>query len=412
MKQTRQFIAKLFQSAAIYAFVGRAVQYASQLAIVVVLPLILQPDYYVQFNLLLPVALLMATLIFGWFSGAVYRHVHDFYDAQLPAYRQTACFYYGMVSLAILLCYAISVPWLDEKFRLILLLIVASGLKSAVMAILNASERHRAFFLASVFFAVALSGFLLLCLFGEDGRLLYNLAIYAAADIVIATAFMFRIGIFTVSSLPRFHLDIGRKYFYYGLPLMMNSFAGWVMSLSDRYFLAIWRPTEEIAAYILSYQLGASIVVIPMSFLMTIVFPRIIRMDKDSGIESALRYTYRLMGRYVRLIPLAAVAGTGLVIFLIHFFYPAYQLMPVVIVLIVLAHLIQGVSHFYHKEFELSGRTFVMTKAIALGALVNVGFNIALIPFLGAAGAAIATLVAYMASVLFVYKSRNYVFRD
>ena len=202
MKQMREFIVGLFQSAAIYALVGRAAQYASQLALVVVLPLILQPAYYVQFNLLLPVALLMATLIFGWFSGAVYRHVHDFHDSQLSAPRQTACFYYGVVSLAILLCYALSVPWLDEKFRLILLLIVAAGLKSAAIAILNASERHRAYCLAGVLFAAVLAGFLLMCLFGEDERLLYYLAIYAAMDIVVATVFMFRIGMFSIATFP------------------------------------------------------------------------------------------------------------------------------------------------------------------------------------------------------------------
>lgn len=400
-------VTTLMRGGASYALAGRSIQYAAQLVLVLALPGLLLPEYYVQFNLLVPIASLAAALIMGWFTGAAYRHVHDLLDPANGSHRETAAFYYGFVSLALLAVYAAGVAFVSSKLHLIPLLVVATGLKAGILGVLNAAERHRLFFLVNTGFAAALAVFLALCAWTPDEHLPRNLAIYAALDVLIAAAAWTRIGVFTVSRLPHFDPDIGRRYFLYGMPLLATSLATWVISLSDRYLLALWTPASEVASYILSYQLGGAIITVPMSFLITVVFPRIIRLDRADGEEAALAYTFRLARIYRRSMLAIVALGSGVVIPLIHFLYPAYELRPAVVVLIVLAHVIWGLAGFYNKKFELNGRTIIVTRSVATGAAVNVVMNVALIPFWGALGAAIATLIAYCASTYVVYRANR-----
>lgn len=404
----RAYLTRLMGGPAFHALAGRGLQFAAQLALVLVVPRLLPPAEYVQFNLLLPVAMLGASMIFGWFTGATYRYAHTMLDPGDDRHRRTAYFYYGLLSALLALIYAVSALLTPSIYPLFLLLLVASGLKTGVLSILNAAERHGGFFFANLWFALSLAVFLGLCALVPGWGLARILACYAALDIVIAAVAWNRLGVFTLGPSPRFDTEIGRRYFRYGLPLVANTLAVWVVSLSDRYFLALWESTSQVAGYILSYQLGSSVITIPMAFALAVIFPKILRIEREAGHEAALDYTYTLLGRYLRYMVILSVLGGGAVILFIHLFYPAYETDPWVIMLIVLAHAIFGLSHFYNKEFELDGRTLVITRSIGLAAVVNLALNVMLIPFLGALGAAISTLAAYCASTFFVYRARAY----
>lgn len=393
---------------AFYTLAGRSLQFAAQLALVLIVPKLLPPAEYVQFNLLLPVALLGASMIFGWFTGATYRYVHALLAADDDRQRRTACFYYGLLSVSLVLIYAVSSLFTASIYPLLLILLAASGLKTGVLSVLNAAERHGGFFWANLCFAASLAIFLGLCALVPAWGLPRILACYAALDSAIAAVAWNRLGIFTLRAPPRFDAETGRRYFRYGMPLVANTLAVWVVSLSDRYFLALWESTPQVAGYILSYQLGSNVVTIPLAFAVTVIFPKILRLERDAGHEAALAYTYRLLGRYLRYMVILSVLGGGAVILFLHLFYPSYETDPWVVMLIVLAHAIFGLTHFYNKEFELDGRTIVITQSIGLAAVVNVALNLALIPLLGGLGAAISTLAAYCASTFFIYRVRAY----
>ncbi len=170
----------------------------------------------------------------------------------------------------------------------------------------------------------------------------------------------------------------------------------------------MWEPTERIASYILGYQLSGSIITIPMTFLMAVVFPRVIAIDRESGEQEALKYTFKLLKMYIYSMLPIFIAGCAIVIPFKYYFYPDYEFNPYIMIVIVLAHVIFGLTHFYNKEFELNGKTLVITKGVGLGAISNVGLNLALIPFYGVMGAAIATLAAYCIAVYFIFKARTY----
>lgn len=402
-------ISRLVRGPAIYAFAGRGVQYAAQLAFVLFVPKLLLPEYFVQFSLLVPIATLGASLVFGWFTNAAYRHAHRIVDTGEGGDRQTAYFFYGAVSLGLIVIYGLAVLLSTSIYPVILLLLAASGLKTGLLSVLNSVERHRSFLFANLGFAASLVVFLALCGFLPNEKLPLILAVHGGLDITVAVTGWYLIGVFTVRPLPRFDSDVGARYWHYGMPLVPKILAAWIISLSDRYMLALWEPTEQVAGYILSYQLGGSMVTIPMAFAMAVLYPRILRIDREQGGEVALKYTYRLLRHYVRLIPLMFVLGCAVVIPFMSFFYKAYETNIAVVALIVLAHVILGLTHFLSKEFELNGRTIVISKSVGVAAIVNIALNLMLIPVLGILGAAVATLVAYAASIALIYKARTYV---
>jgi O-antigen/teichoic acid export membrane protein len=278
----------------------------------------------------------------------------------------------------------------------------------AALGALNAAEQHKPFFYAHLSFAVTLGVFLGLCAAGEAADLGRNLLVYAALDALVAVVVWIHLGVVRWPPLPSFDRAVATRYFLYGLPLVIQNVATWVISLSDRYLLKLWESTDSVASYILGYQLASSVITIPLTLAMTIIFPRAIRIDRDAGVHAALDYTYHMLGYYVRYIAIIALLGCGIVIPFKHFVYPAYEFHPYVMVVIVLAQVVAGLLPFLSKEFELNGRTLVITKGIGLGAAANVGLNLALIPALGLTGAALATLAAYGMSVVYLYRGRTY----
>lgn len=401
---------KLLKSPAMYALLGRGVQMATQVALLLIIPKVLTSETYVQFSLVLPLAFLGATLAFGWLSGAIYRHVYELIGVA-PEYRQSVFAYYAMGCILALFIQFVIFLVVTSSYAVVPLLLIATALKTGILGVANAAERGKQFLIFNLGFAVSTTVFIVMCWSTDGDSLDRNLLIYAALDLLVAIWAWSAMKIFSLTPLPRIHANVLSRYFTYGYPLVINSVAVWVISMSDRYLLSIWESTDNVASYILSYQLSGSIITIPMAFAMAVIFPRVIRIDREAGTDAALAHVYRLLKAYTRYMLIMLMFGCGIVLGVMYFIYPAYALYPHVIAIIVLAHVILGLSHFFNKEFELNGRTMVITKGVGIGALANVLLNLVLIPAFGVLGAALATLLAYSISVYVIYSSSTRLLR-
>ena len=387
---------------------GRGIQFISQLAMVLLLPKVLEPKVYTQLNLLLPIASAGATLAFGWLTSAINRHVFELLDPRDARPRQSAFVYFGSVFLLMISAYFFVSMFSTSPYRLIPFMLVAVGLRQATLGILNMGGKHMGFLLAHLGFATSLSVFLWLCFSTVHDDLGRYLTIYATLDTLVALVALRAIGIASFHPMPRLDVGVVTRYFRYGLPMVITALPLWVMSVSDRYFLSIWQSQKVVAGYIVSYQLAGSAIIIPLSFLATVIFPNTIRIARDDSEASALDYTYKLLGYYRRLIPLLVVGVTGAVLWFTRYFYSGYDVNAAVIAVIVIAHVILGLTHFYNKEFELNGKTSVIAKVYSIGALINLSLNIVLIPRFGPMAAASSTLVAYMSVAYLLYRARDY----
>ena len=161
-------IGRLMRSDAVFMFAGRAVQYAAQIAMVLILPKVLLPPVYTELNLVLPVAFLAVPFLFGWLSGALYRYVYDFLDPRQLGSRRTSTTYVAIVSGVMILVFVVISLFTSSIYRAVPLLLVAAGLKKIILNILNAGRRDRRFLLATVGYAVSLTLFIVLCSLGGN----------------------------------------------------------------------------------------------------------------------------------------------------------------------------------------------------------------------------------------------------
>ena len=391
-----------------YTVMGRGIQMLTQMALVLITPKVLAPQFYVNFNLVLPLALLGSSLLFGWISKAIYRYVHDLLDHDENNIKQTVFAYFSLLSLLLLSIFIVASFFTDSIYRLVPLLLLAFGLKMGVLGVLNAAEKHKGFFIMHLCLAASLGIFLGICAMGEGKDLAYYLMVFAVLNIIVSLVAWNRIGVFVFPPIPHLDLDVCKQYFVYGAPLVVHAIAVWVISLSDRYLLTFWEPTEQVANYILGYQLSSSIITVPLTLLMLIVYPRVLRINKNEGKRAALSLVDRVLGYYVRYIIVIALLGCAVVIPFRAYFYPEYQLASMIIIIIVFSQVVFGLSPFLNKEYELNGKTLVITKGVGVGAIINVVLNLLLIPVFGLLGAAVATLIASFASVLYLYRASEY----
>ena len=399
---------KYWRSPEALMLAGRGTQLIAQMVMLLVVPKVLIPDLYVQLNLVLPLAFLGVSLMFGWMNNAIHRHVYELLSDDGERFRQTVFKYYALVCLLLCLFTFFSQFYTDSLYQLIPLLLATTALKNGILGVLNTSGNSKGFFFASVGFAFSLLLFVGLCYIDSEVNLHRNLIVFASIDMAVAVIAWWAIGVFRVPPYPHFDTKIAAGYFHYGLPLVLKMIGVWVISISDRYFLSIWQSPAEVASYILSYQLSGSAITIPMSFLFAVIFPKILQIEKDKSQKEALVYTYKILGFYFRLMIPVFIVVTIVILLVQYYIYSNYEFSPLIVVTIVLAHLIFELSQFYNKEYELNGRTLIITKGIAFGAIVNVVLNIILIPVLGGLGAAIATLLAYMLAVYIVYNNRQH----
>jgi len=393
-------------SSSSWMLMGRAIQYMSQMVLVLVLPKVLMPEEYIQFNLVLPLAFLGATLSFGWLTNAIVRHAYELLDDNSRVIKDTMVAYFGGVTILYVALFVIISIFTGSPYRLVSFLIAAVGLKNAVLGVLNSSGNSWRFLWTNVGFAVSLLIFILLCARSPGSDISAYMIVWASLDFLVALAAWYGLGVLRISRrLPHFDRSTASRYFGYGGPLVANMLGVWVISLSDRYLLTLWEAPVVVADYVLSYQLAGSAITVPMSFLVAMLVPKILYIEKHDGHEKAMAYNYRILARFVRYAPVIFVAACAIVIPFKYFIYPDYEFRPAIIVLIVLAHVIYSLVHFYNKEFELNGRTIIITKSVLLGAAINVGLNIVLIPLVGSLGAAVSTLVAYTATVFTIYRS-------
>jgi O-antigen/teichoic acid export membrane protein len=387
---------------------GRGIQFFSQLALVLILPKALIPALFAEFNLLIPLVSLGITFVFGWLTSSLNRHVYELLGPENHRTRQTALIYYGGASLLMLALFVVLAIVTDSIYRLVPLLLVSIGLRDAILGILNMSSNHRGFLIANIGFALSLMFFIALCYFSPQDDLADYLVIYGFVDATLAVIAWYMIGVARIKPFPRFNTKIAGKYFKYGFPLVLRGLPIWIISVSDRYLLAIWVSSDLLSGYILAYQLAGSIITIPMSFAMLILFPKILRIDKEKGEVDALAFTYKLLGYYYRYMVGIIVFAWAVVAGVKYYVYPEYYFHPLLPGILVVAHVIQGLVHFYNKEFELNGKTMIITKGMVVGAITNVALNLILIPFFDVVGAAISTLVAYTVTIFMIYRAREY----
>ncbi len=186
-----------------------------------------------------------------------------------------------------------------------------------------------------------------------------------------------------------------------GVPYAGNFMTLWVLQLSDRYLLQHFASLSAAANYAVAYSLGTGVTFIitkPFGLAWWVLIYPIARRDDAS-------HVFKLIFRWFSFFLLLATLGLSLfAVSVLDLLFPvSYHGQSLIITIVALSTVFSSIFIVFDLGMTLQGKTWLAFVALLFSALLNIGMNIALIPLYGAMGAAIATLMAYVALALVSY---------
>jgi len=186
----------------------------------------------------------------------------------------------------------------------------------------------------------------------------------------------------------------------FSLPLVVSAVSFLILDVSDRFILERYISLSNLGLYSIAYTLGFAVnVIINGSY--KAFEPLLFREAKE---ENFMNSFYTIKKQYMFLV---FVIGLLVIMFsqeLLHFitsekFYEAYYLVP----FIVLAAISKGIYMLYAVLLMIQKNTKLLSKAIFLGAIVNIGINLLFVEAYGSIVAAISTFVAFLLMTMMVH---------
>lgn len=195
----------------------------------------------------------------------------------------------------------------------------------------------------------------------------------------------------------RFRTALVRRLVAFGAPLVFASLAGILLNTGDRFVLDAFRGAEDVAVYGLAQKFGSLVnMLFVQSFSMAFAVIGLKALGDSGGREAgnlhrrAFRHFAVLAGWGALGVSVLALDATVLISP-----NPAYQDAEPLILPIALGFVAYGLYYIVMNVLYAAKQTGRIAGYVMGAALFNLGLNLALVPTLGAMGAALATLGSY-----------------
>lgn len=197
--------------------------------------------------------------------------------------------------------------------------------------------------------------------------------------------------------------ELTQKLVIYGMPLAASFLLDEIANVSDRYMLAWLSGEAEAGKYAVGYDLAGNSILMIMNAVNLAAYPMIVKLLDTKGKEAALEYfkTYAilLLGVSIPAVVGLSLVGPNIVDLVIGEQYKAS--VTLLLPWVSTAVFFMGAGAFYmHLPFQLGNNNMGIFKIAGTVAVINLVLNYLLIPKMGMQGAAIATLLSFMISVL------------
>lgn len=259
-----------------------------------------------------------------------------------------------------------------------------------VIAGLRAEERVAAYCVVSaVQFALALALNLVLVLvagLGVQGVLLGNLVANVSA-LAMAVLMTSRGGRIALSR------RLVRPLFAFGIAVVPSMLSGWVMDVSDRLLLRLFRDLSEVAQYGVGYKFGYAVQTL-VTWPFQLAWPAVaFGISNHEGHEQtyARVFTYLVLVLTVALLGLEGLSTSVLPLVVGR----EYTLACTVVPAIAAAYALNALQYCVSPGIHVAGRTRSLSAIGMMAAVSNLILGLIMIPWFGIAGAAWATVGAY-----------------
>jgi len=196
----------------------------------------------------------------------------------------------------------------------------------------------------------------------------------------------------------------------YGFPLAVANLAAWVLSLSDRYIIELFRGSHEVGIYSVSYDISEKSIVLITSLFMLASSPILMNIWEEKGEEASRVFMNKLTRFYLILsIPavvwLSVLARPIISVLTVQEYYEGYRIIP----LVTLGAFFLGLQWIFQFGLRYYKKTHLTMFSIIASGLLNLGLNFFLVRGYGYIIAAVTTLISYVFLLsLIVITSRLY----
>jgi O-antigen/teichoic acid export membrane protein len=191
--------------------------------------------------------------------------------------------------------------------------------------------------------------------------------------------------------------DYFRKSAVFALPLVGYELASVVLDSGDRLLVQHYLGSQPLGYYSAAYNVSTYVEEALMVPINLALFPIYMKLWVEKGQRETQAFLSRSLNGFLAL----AVGVTSVVLLVSRDlivvlasskFQDAYRLLPV----LVIGLLIYAIHIFLNAALLIHKKTATMTRLVVYACVVNILFNIVLIPRIGLQGAAIATLASYL----------------
>jgi O-antigen/teichoic acid export membrane protein len=186
----------------------------------------------------------------------------------------------------------------------------------------------------------------------------------------------------------------------FGVPLVPAAIAYWLTTSSDRFVLKLFWSESEIGLYSLGASLASVLGLATGAFQMAFgPFAFSIHREEGSGQVYAKTLTVYAWGSCLVCTALALFAPLLLRIFTTEQYLPAASCVP----FLAFSYALLGVRDIASMGTAIAKRSVPVATSILVAAGIGVGLNFALDPVMGKDGAGLASMLAGLVSVIYLF---------
>lgn len=201
----------------------------------------------------------------------------------------------------------------------------------------------------------------------------------------------------------KFRSDVLRKLLQYGLPLAISNILTTILTLSDRHIINQYQNLGEVAGYSMAFKISNLIQVVVVASIITGFTNYYFKTlhNEDSS------YFYQRIVRYFTV--LISLGGLGIVLFSPEIIYVVsmgsefFQASVILVPVLMLGMIFSGLRQLFTLPLNKHKRTKRISMILVISAVINVGGNFLLVPWIGKMGASISTVVAQLFALIWFF---------
>ena len=271
-------------------------------------------------------------------------------------------------------------------------LIISNNACNIFFTYAKVKNQNKLFAFSSILqtFILAVINILLLVVFkyGVKGYLMANIV----ANIVPAIFIIFKTNIIVDACKARFNIKLFNEMLVYSIPLIANNLSWWVLNSSNRVMIEYFISASALGLYTAASKIPAFLSIITSVFSSAWSISSI--KDYDSSKD---KYFYSNIFKIFSTIMHLGASFIILTIKPLMFIYVGHEFFKswVYVPFLVLGAVYFAYSTFFGAIYGAVKKNKMVTITTLVAAVVNISFNMLLIPYIGIMAASIATLLGY-----------------